>query len=141
MGGVRGEPGADVAARLEPECFGPYRLDGLIGRGGMGEVHRAHDLDRDRVVALKLMPRHLGADPAFRLRFEAEARVAARMRNPHVIPIHDYGEIDGRLFIDMRLVDGVDLKTRIEQERRLAPGPAGAHAGPPGRAPPAAPPR
>jgi serine/threonine-protein kinase len=121
MGGVRGEPGADVAARLEPECFGPYRLDGLIGRGGMGEVHRAHDLDRDRVVALKLMPRHLGADPAFRLRFEAEARVAARMRNPHVIPIHDYGEIDGRLFIDMRLVDGVDLKTRIERERRLSP--------------------
>jgi serine/threonine-protein kinase len=122
MGGVRGEAGAGVdAARFDPEWFGPYRLDGLIGRGGMGEVHRAHDIDRDRVVALKLMPRHLGADPAFRHRFEAEARVAARMRNPHVIPIHDYGEIDGRLFIDMRLVDGVDLKTRLERERRLPP--------------------
>src|SRR4051794_19617820 len=125
MGVVREEPGADVgAARSDPEWFGPYRLDGLIGRGGMGEVHRAYDVDRDRVVALKLMPRHLGADPAFRLRFEAEARVAARMRNPHVIPIHDYGEIDGRLFIDMRLVDGVDLKSRLERERRLAPAPA-----------------
>jgi serine/threonine-protein kinase len=125
MGVVREEPGAGVdAARPDPEWFGPYRLDGLIGRGGMGEVHRAYDVDRDRVVALKLMPRHLGADPAFRHRFEAEARIAARMRNPHVIPIHDYGEIDGRLFIDMRLVDGVDLKTRLEQERRLAPGPA-----------------
>jgi serine/threonine-protein kinase len=122
MGVVHGETGAGVgAAQPEPVLFGPYRLDGLIGRGGMGEVHRAYDLDRDRVVALKLMPRHLGADPAFRHRFEAEARVAARMRNPHVIPIHDYGEIDGQLFIDMRLVDGVDLKSRLERERRLAP--------------------
>jgi serine/threonine protein kinase, bacterial len=104
-----------------PEVFGHYRLDGLIGRGGMGEVHRAYDLNRSRTVALKRLPAHLGADPAFRARFEAEARIAARMRNPHVIPIHDYGEIDGQLYIDMRLVDGDDLKSRLERERRIAP--------------------
>jgi serine/threonine-protein kinase len=122
MGVVHGDTGGHGAARTpDAELFGRYRLDGLIGRGGMGEVHRAYDLDRDREVALKLMPHHMGVDPAFRARFEAEARIAARMRNPHVIPIHDYGEIDGRLFIDMRLVDGVDLKTRVERERRLAP--------------------
>jgi YVTN family beta-propeller protein len=121
---ARGGPGSEVgAAHAAPDAeqFGPYRLAGLIGRGGMGEVHRAYDLDRDRVVALKRMPRHLGADPGFRARFEAEARIAARMRNPHVIPIHDYGEIDGQLFIDMRLVDGLDLKSRLERERRLSP--------------------
>ena len=77
------------------EQFGPYRLDGLIGRGGMGEVHRAFDLGRQRVVAVKRMPAPLGADPTYRARFQHEAMIAARMRNPHVIPIHDYGEIDG----------------------------------------------
>jgi YVTN family beta-propeller protein len=103
------------------EQFGPYRLDALIGRGGMGEVHRAFDLGRHRVVALKRMPAHLGADAAYRARFQHEATIAARMRNPHVIPIHDYGEIDGRLFIDMRLVDGTDLESRLERDGPLPP--------------------
>jgi serine/threonine-protein kinase len=104
------------------EQFGPYRLDGLIGRGGMGEVHRAFDLARHRTVALKRMPAHLGADSAFRARFQHEAMIAARMRNPHVIPIHDYGEIGGRLFIDMRLVDGTDLGSRLERDGPFPPG-------------------
>jgi serine/threonine-protein kinase len=103
------------------EQFGPYRLDGLLGRGGMGEVLRAYDTERNRTVALKRMPHHLGDDAAFRSRFTAEARVAARMRNPHVIPIHDYGQIDGRPFIDMRLVDGEDLESRIKRRGPLDP--------------------
>jgi serine/threonine protein kinase, bacterial len=103
------------------ELFGQYRLDELIGRGGMGEVHRALDLARHRVVAVKRMPAHMGADPAYRARFQHEAMIAARMRNPHVIPIHDYGEIDGRLFIDMRLVDGTDLGSRLEHDGPFPP--------------------
>ncbi|MCO1654039.1 protein kinase domain-containing protein [Pseudonocardia humida] len=106
---------------LRGQMFGPYRLEGLIGQGGMGEVHRAFDVERSRLVALKRMPHHLGSDPEFRARFSAEAQIAARMRNPHVIPIHDYGQIDGQPFIDMRLVDGVDLKSRLEVEGALPP--------------------
>jgi serine/threonine protein kinase len=101
------------------ESFGPYRLVDLIGRGGMGEVWRATDSRKsDRVVALKLLPAALASDEDFTSRFRREAHTAARLSDPHVVPIHDYGEIDGRLFIDMRMVDGDDLGALI---RRAAP--------------------
>ncbi|GAB3313040.1 hypothetical protein GCM10027451_26640 [Geodermatophilus aquaeductus] len=92
-----------------PRQFGPYLLDEVLGVGGMGEVWRARDTRRERLVALKLLPETLNGDPEFASRFRRESHVAARLREPHVIPIHDYGEIDGRMFIDMRLVDGRDL--------------------------------
>ncbi|MFF2556340.1 protein kinase [Nocardia sp. NPDC058058] len=101
--------------------FGPYRLDGLIGRGGMGEVYRAYDTGRERIVALKVLPAPLAGDPVYRRRFQRESRAAARLREAHVIPIHDFGEIDGRLYIDMRLVEGASLRSLLHREAPLAP--------------------
>jgi serine/threonine protein kinase len=108
---------------VEGTPFGRYRLISLLGRGGMGEVWRAHDNVIDRIVAVKVLPAHLAGDNAFVQRFRREAHAAARLNNPHVIPIHNSGEIDGRLYVDMRLIEGRDL------QQVLADGPL-----PPGRA-------
>lgn len=101
--------------------FGHYELRRIIGRGGMGEVYEAHDSRRDRTVALKLLPTELAHDAEFRERFAREARTAARLQDPHVIPIHDFGEIDGQLYIDMRLVQGSDLRQLLRSRGRLTP--------------------
>ncbi len=104
------------------ERFGPYELHSLLGRGGMGEVYRAVDTRKNRgLVALKRLPAGLADDAGFQRRFLREAELAARLRDPHVIPIHDYGEIDGRPFLDMRLVDGIDLATDLEREGPMTP--------------------
>src|SRR3954454_20227587 len=101
--------------RMTPEQFGPYELQEIIGVGGMGEACRARGPRRDRLVALKVLPDSLGHDTEFQTRFRRESHVATRLREPHVIPIHDYGDVDGRLFIDMRLVDGRDLSAILRE--------------------------
>ncbi|HEX6360598.1 protein kinase domain-containing protein [Actinophytocola sp.] len=101
-----------------PEIFGPYRIEELLGRGGMGEVHRAYDTSHDRHVALKRLPTF--ADLEFRARFRREAKLVAALDQPHVVPIHDHGEIDGRLYLDMALIEGPDLK-RVLADGPLSP--------------------
>jgi len=94
--------------------FGHYRLEKLIGQGGMGEVYRAYDTKTDRVVALKVLPHHMAADKTFQQRFRRESQAAAGLNDPHVVPIHGYGEIDGRLYLDMRLIEGRNLGTILQ---------------------------
>jgi len=100
-------------ALVEGTAFGRYRLVSLLGRGGMGEVWRAYDTGTDRVVALKVLPVNFAQDPKFLQRFRREAHAAARLQHPHVVPIHDYGEIDGQLFVDMALIEGRDLDSVV----------------------------
>jgi serine/threonine-protein kinase len=101
--------------------FGPYELNSLIGVGGMGEVYRAYDTTKDRTVAVKVLRADMAADPGFQERFRRESRVAARLQEPHVIPVHDFGDIDGVLYIDMRLVEGGSLKDELRANGPLGP--------------------
>lgn len=109
-------------------AFGHYELLDLLGRGGMGEVYRARDIKTDRIVALKLLPSHLASDEAFQNRFRREAHAAAGVNDPHVVPIHGFGEIDGRLYLDMRLVEGRNLGDILAQRRKAGRSPLGAAA-------------
>ncbi|MGV9668790.1 serine/threonine-protein kinase [Nocardia niigatensis] len=99
--------------------LGHYRLVKLIGRGGMGQVWLAEDTHLEREVALKLLPVELATDEDYRRRFEREARLAARLRGPHVVPIHAFGELDGRLYIDMELIEGADLSKTLREAGAL----------------------
>ncbi|PRC41636.1 serine/threonine protein kinase, partial [Mycobacterium sp. ITM-2017-0098] len=100
---------------------GPYQLRRLLGKGGMGEVYEAHDTAKDRVVALKLLPEGVSHDPVFRKRLQREAHAAGRLQEPHVVPIHDYGEVDGLLFVDMRMIDGTDLRRVLKEQGAMSP--------------------
>ena len=91
---------------MEGTPFGRYRLVDLLGRGGMGEVWKAYDTAMNRVVALKVLPANFADDEQYQVRFRREAQAAAGLDEPHVVPIHDFGEIDGRLYVTMRLIDG-----------------------------------
>jgi serine/threonine protein kinase len=101
--------------------FGRYRLIDLVGRGGMGEVWRAFDTVTERIVALKVLPAQFANDATFQERFRREAKAAAALDEPHLVPIHDFGEIDGRLFVTMRLINGRNLQS-VLADGRLDPG-------------------
>ncbi|MBB3605355.1 ABC-type amino acid transport substrate-binding protein/tRNA A-37 threonylcarbamoyl transferase component Bud32 [Mycolicibacterium sp. BK556] len=103
---------------MDATPFGHYQLQELIGRGGMGEVYRAYDTKTDRVVALKVLPHRLAEDNVFQQRFRREAQAVAALNEPHVVPIHGFGEIDGRLYLDMRLIDGRTLDAILNEARK-----------------------
>ncbi len=95
--------------------FGKNKVVRLLGTGGMGKVYEAYDTDKGRTVALKLLNEQYADDEKFRTRFLRESRAAAILQEPHVIPIHDWGEIDNVLYIDMRLVRGQTLHDMLKR--------------------------
>ncbi len=106
---------------MQGTLFGNYQLLEVLGRGGMGEVWRAFDTVTDRVVALKILPADISDNEVFQQRFRREAHAGAGLNSPNVIPIHTYGEINGRLFVDMRLIEGRDLQDVLRRGGPLAP--------------------
>jgi serine/threonine-protein kinase len=98
-----------------------YVLERELGRGGMGVVFLARDLKLDRMVAIKALPLHLADDERVRERFLREARTAARLSHPNIVPIHRADEIDGRVFFVMGFVDGESLAQRVAARGPLPP--------------------
>jgi YVTN family beta-propeller protein len=96
-------------------------LEEIIGRGGMGVVYKARQISLDRVVALKAIAPELSGDEEFRERFKRESRIAASIEHPNVIPVYQAGESDGLLYLTMRYVEGIDLRTLIDDEGPLEP--------------------
>ena len=92
---------------------GRYSIDRELGRGGMGVVYLAHEVHLDRLVAIKLLPPEKSVLPTLRDRFLREARLAAKLSHPHIIPIHSVDEVDGFVFYVMSFVDGETLAQRV----------------------------
>ncbi len=115
------EPKANETELPAGTELGGYRIESLLGRGGMGVVYRAQDLALERMVALKLLAPELAEDVHFRERFHRESRLAASLDHPSIVPIYDAGEVAGQLYIAMRLVDGTDLRQLLAEQGVLGP--------------------
>jgi YVTN family beta-propeller protein len=112
--------GAVVSGVLAPgSTFAGYVIEGVAGRGGMGVVYRATDLELERPVALKVIVPELAGDPGFRERFLRESRLAASLGHPHILPVYRAGEADGALFLAMRYVEGEDLRGLLRRQGAL----------------------
>ncbi|HEX6189659.1 MAG TPA: protein kinase, partial [Pyrinomonadaceae bacterium] len=108
-------------ARFVPGMIlaGRYRIVGLLGKGGMGEVYRADDLKLSQPVALKFLPDHLTADGAALARFHREVRIARQVSHHNVCRVYDIGEIDGRHFLSMEYIKGEELSSLLRRIGRL----------------------
>ena len=110
-----------TSAALEPGTdFGPrYRIESVLGRGGMGAVYKAYDKDLDRIVALKLVRPDLTNDPDVIQRFKQELLLASKISHKNVLRIHDLGDVNGTKFISMAYVEGEDLHRILQKRGRL----------------------
>ena len=108
-----------MTSRPDPHLgtdLGPYRIERVIGRGGMGVVYLAEDQELGRRVALKLLPDEVAGDADFRARFERESRLAASLDHPNIIPIFEAGELAGTVYLAMRYVEGTDLAAALRDD-------------------------
>jgi serine/threonine-protein kinase len=122
----------EIGASLEPLAadlrggtqVGSYKLEEVIGRGGMGVVYRARHIHLDRRVAVKLLDLEYAGDRDYRERFLREARIAAALEHPNIVTVHDAGESDGALYMAMQYVTGTDFSRMLATSGPLAPGDA-----------------
>ena len=103
----------------EGVTLGPYRVMERVGRGGMATVHRAYHAALDRYVAVKVLPDFLAEDPEYRERFQQEARSVARLKNPNIVEVFDFGYQDGTAYLVLELVEGGTLADRVGQPMDL----------------------
>jgi len=104
-----------VAASLVGQKLGKYEITQLIGHGGMATVYKGHQGDIDRNVAIKVLPPHPGQDDQFVERFRLEARTIARLQHPHILPLYDYGDDDGVLYLVMAYIEGGSIHDRVRR--------------------------
>src|SRR5262245_28064965 len=109
-------PGPSLAA-IAGVQLGAYRIEAVLGEGGMGVVYRAHDTKLNRPVAVKFLSDDL-ADPAARRRFQREAQTGSSLNHPHIVTVHDAGEFQGRQYLVTELVDGGALENWAGAEKR-----------------------
>src|SRR5262245_40996667 len=100
----------------KPETFGKYRIERVLGRGGMGTVYEATDLVLHRKIALKTMMQHLACNPDLRQRFLREAQAAGGLRHRNIVTVYDLGEDRGLPFIAMEFIEGTDLEKIIQNK-------------------------
>jgi serine/threonine protein kinase len=113
VGGAFVPPAADELAKLFPQL----EILELLGRGGMGVVYRARQPTLYRMVAVKILPPTVAADPTFAERFTREARALARLNHPHIVSVYDFGQVQGLFYFVMEYVDGANLRTAIQAAR------------------------
>lgn len=114
--------GTQVGGEAAAELIAPgYRLTEVLGRGSAGVVYRGEEMRTGRAAAVKVLAPEVAGDPGFRERFRREARVAAQLEHPNVLPVFDAGDDDEVLFMAMRLVEGPDLGTQLREQGPLAP--------------------
>jgi serine/threonine protein kinase len=103
------------------ETIAGYRIEAVAGRGGMGVVYRATQLRLRRTVAFKVITPYFARQTEYRARFQREARLAASIEHPNVIPVYEADELaGGELYLAMRWVDGTDMRELLERERVLS---------------------
>ena len=124
--GVTACPSDGVPMELAPSVprtvDNKYRIEQLLGRGGMGAVYRARDVRLDRLVAVKVVRAELLGDPEARRRFRREAQIVARLQHPAIVSVFDFGTfVDGGAYLVMELVRGEDLRRVLQREGRLEP--------------------
>ena len=113
----KGHAGSPPAVTELAAAFPHLEILELIGQGGMGFVFKARQPKIERLVALKILPQSLAADPAFAERFTREARVLARLNHPNIVTLHDFGQADGFFYLLMEFVDGVNLRQAMKAGR------------------------
>src|SRR5690242_16752765 len=109
-----------MAAGLSPgSSLAGFRIERQVGAGGMGDVYLAIDETLDRAVALKVVAPALAGDPRYRERFLVEAKLAASLEHPAIVPVYAAGEADGELYLAMRFMSGGTLADRLARDGRM----------------------